>query len=86
MICGGDKGSIAAVAVAAPGQETRTVTIPEGREAKVAAKWADAFRVRYDVPVVVETGIHFDSVTADQVDMIVEGLDELLESFILTEH
>ncbi|MGI6072559.1 MAG: hypothetical protein ACOX75_06060 [Lachnospiraceae bacterium] len=82
IIAGGDRGHIGAVSVAESGTLLMSVQLPEHREQVVSDKWAKALSLQYNVPVAVSCGVHFDDVSREQINQIVDVLDGLLEKIL----
>lgn len=83
LIAGGDSAHIGAVSVAVPGQPVSTREFPKHRDRAVSEKWASFLCDRFDTPVVVSCGIHYDRITKDQITQVLSDLDRLLESITI---
>lgn len=83
MIEGGDKGHIGAVSVISPDTELYTVTFPTHKENVICSHWASRISEEYDMPVVVEAGVHYDGIGKKQIDKIIEVLDRELDRMLL---
>ena len=82
VIAGGDKGHIGAASVRYPGGEDISVQFPSHREGVVADKWADAFSARFGCACVVSCGIHYDGISKEQIQQILDSLDDMLEEIL----
>lgn len=71
LLTGGSKPHIGAVSAAEPGRATQTTQFAGHRDGAVSEQWAQALCARYDAPAVVCCGIHYD-------DLSREGLEEVL--------
>ena len=80
LIAGGDSAHIGAVSVAAPGQPVSTREFPKHRDSAVSEKWASFLSGKFEIPVVVSCGIHYDKITKEQIPQVLSELDVLLES------
>lgn len=83
LIEGGDQGHIGAVAVCAPGMETKVITFPGHREDVICRRWAQVLAAKYNVPVVVEAGIHFNQITKEEIQEVLRVLEKGLERFLI---
>lgn len=79
LIEGGDRGHIGAVAVAGPGMETKVITFPGHREDVIVRRWSEELAAKYKVPVVVEAGIHFNKITKEKIQEVLQTLEKELE-------
>ena len=82
LIAGGDKGHIGAVAIAKAGYIIESVAFPDHKEKIICENWAKKISVVYPGPVVVEAGIHYDTITKEQIQEVLERLDEELEKLL----
>ena len=83
LIEGGDQGHIGAVAVCAPGMETKVITFPGHREDMICRSWASVLAARYNAPIVVEAGIHFNQITKEEIQEVLRILEKELERFLI---
>nr|WP_294673784.1 hypothetical protein [uncultured Blautia sp.] len=81
LIEGGDSGHIGAVAVAGPGMATKVIAFPGHREDVLSKRWGEELAVKYNVPVVVEAGIHFNQITKKEIQEVLQALEKELERF-----
>ena len=80
---GGDQGHIGAVGIAEPGMETKVITFPGHREEAICRKWATVLAAKYNAPVVVEAGIHFNQITKEEIQEVLRILEKELERFLI---
>lgn len=78
LIAGGDKGHIGAVAIAKAGHIIESIVFPSHKEEVICRSWAEKISAVYPGPVVVEAGIHYDSITKEQIQEVLRRLDEEL--------
>lgn len=74
LIEGGDKGHIGAVAVARDGEIVESFCFPGHREDIVCESWAKEISGIVPGPAVVEAGIHYDGITKEQIEEVMEVL------------
>lgn len=76
-------GHVGAVSHMEPGGELQTIQFPTHKDAVVSELWTRKLCQQLQRPVTVCCGIHYDSITREQIQQIVdctkEILDELLE-------
>ena len=72
LIEGGDKGHIGAVAVARGGEIVESVCFPGHREDIVCESWAKEISGLVPGPAVA--GIHYDGITKEQIEEVMEVL------------
>ena len=82
LIEGGDKGHIGAVAIKQPGKELISHQFETHREGIVAERWADALCSCLGQPVVVSAGVHYDNITKEQIEIVLNGLEEMLQEIM----
>ena len=83
LIEGGDQGHIGAVGIAGPGMETKVLTFPGHREDVISRKWATVLAAKYNAPVVVNAGIHFNQITKEEIQEVLRILEKELERFLI---
>ena len=81
-VAGGDKPHIGAISIVDKAGQVSTTVFPSHKEAVISEKWAKAFYERYQEPVVVSAGIHFDGITKDNIAKVVDECDLLLEKLL----
>lgn len=82
LIEGGDKSHIGAVAVAAPDFSLQVITFPGHREDVVCRRWAEEIVKKYNGPVVVEAGIHYNQIKKSEIQELLTILEEELQTFL----
>lgn len=82
LIEGGEKGHIGAVAVAESGALIESIVFPSHKEGVVCEQWAKRVSSVVCGPVVVEAGIHYDNITKDQIQEVLEALDKELDGLL----
>lgn len=80
-IIGGCRTHVGAVSLAAPGEPVCTVERPEHKDARISSVWAETLSKKWNSPVCVRCGIHYDGVDREQIDQIVKACEFLLHSF-----
>ena len=83
-IAGGDKSHIGAVSIADEAGNIDTTTFPNHKEGIIAEAWAKALHEKYNQPVVVSAGIHYDNITKDGIELVVNTCDSLLDEMCRT--
>lgn len=81
-IAGGDRGHIGAVSVKYPGMELISHQFPTHREGVVSDKWAVTLSGSLNVPVCVSAGVHYDSISKEEIAEILKALDRLLDDVV----
>ena len=79
LIEGGTKGHIGAVAVALSGRVENSIVFPSHKEGIVCEQWVARISAVYPGPVVVQAGIHYDHITKEQIEEILETLGRELD-------
>lgn len=72
LLTGGCKPHIGAVSSIEPGQEVLTTQFTGHREGVISQQWAQALCSRYNTPTVVSCGIHYNNLSR-------EGINEVLD-------
>ena len=80
LIEGGERGHIGAVAIALSGRLIESIVFPSHKENVICEQWAAKLSSVYNGPVVVEAGVHYDNITKEQIQEILEVLDKELDS------
>lgn len=80
IIEGGDKGHIGAVAFSAPDPDTehQSFTFPNHKETLICERWTKGLGSIYGGPVVIIAGIHYDSITKEQIQYVLDVMDSEL--------
>lgn len=79
LLSGGDSAHIGAVSVAEAGNILQSIEFPGHKEEVVCRKWAKCISEIYAGPVVVEAGIHYDQISGERIQEILNRLDLELE-------
>lgn len=79
LLYGGDSAHIGAVSVAENGNLLQSIEFPGHKEEVVSRKWAKCISEIYAGPVVVEAGIHYDQISGERIQEILNRLDLELE-------
>lgn len=77
-IIGGCKTHVGAVSMAAPGEPTQTIQRPEHKDAYISKVWAETLAKKWECPVCVCCGIHYDGADREQIEEIIRVSDRLL--------
>lgn len=78
-VAGGCKTHVGAVTLAAPGKESQTVQRPGHRDGQISCVWAETLSQKWNCPVCVRCGIHYDGIRKEQIVQIVDACSRLLE-------
>lgn len=81
-VWGGTSPHIGAVSIVSPDGQWETKQFPGHRDGVVSEKWAAALKCAGFVPVIVEAGIHYDSLSPQDIDTVVALTDALLEELL----
>lgn len=79
LLTGGSRTHVGAISHAFPGEKVQTVQFPTHRDGTVSERWAERLCQKFQAPVVVNCGIHYDNVSRDDIKEIVRATDQLLE-------
>ena len=71
-----------AVTLAEPDGSAQTLLRAAHRDDAVSLRWAKALSARWNAPVCVRAGIHYDGVTRAQIESILRACDALLETLM----
>jgi len=85
FLTGGERPHVGAVALAAPGalpDDLRTLTLPEHRDAEIAAQLARRLCEASGEAVSVTAGLHIDHATRTQIEALCENSRQALDEFI----
>ena len=82
LIDGGDKSHIGAVAAASPDSELQVIVFPGHREDVICRRWAEEIVKKYNGPVVVEAGIHYNQIKKTELQELLAILEEQLQAFL----
>ena len=82
MLSGGDREHIGAVALAAPGEELRSLPRPGHREDDLARDLASRLARELEVAVCVTCGIHVDRLRPEELPIILAMAQELTDRLL----
>ena len=82
LLTGGHKSHIGAVTVMDAKGNAQTIAFPGHREDVVTKHWAEAFHEKYDAPLVVSAGVHYDALAPEDLPLILEILEEMLQGLL----
>ena len=80
LVAGGDKSHIGAVAIMDESKNLTSITFPKHKETIIAETWARQLYEKFNMPVVVSAGIHYDEITPNDILCVVKATNLLLES------
>lgn len=75
---GGSHPHIGAISVVSPTGLMETTQFPGHKDSVVSDQWARALAKAGHCPCVVETGIHYDNLNRQEIDMVVSLTGEIL--------
>lgn len=84
LLTGGCKPHIGAVSTAEPGQQVLTTQFAGHREGVISQQWAQALCSRYETPTVVSCGIHYDCISHDGIDEVLDCCHLLLQDILIS--
>lgn len=79
LLTGGSRTHVGAISWAIPGNAVETVQFPVHRDGVVSERWAANLCEKFQCPVVVNCGIHYDHATKADIMEILHSTDWLLE-------
>lgn len=79
LLTGGSRTHIGAFSMAEPDGTLHTTSLPGHKEAILSEKWAGELCMLTGENVCVAAGIHYDNLTKEQIQRVVEETDRLLE-------
>ena len=82
-LAGGDVSHIGAVAIVDEKGNLSTTTFESHKETGIAENWAKKLFNKYRKPVVVSAGIHYDNISKEQIDMVVESCKSMLSEITI---
>ena len=83
---GGDLPHIGAVTIISPDGEEETVLFPTHRDDVVSRRWGERLKDEGFLPAVIEAGVHYDGLTKDGINAVVQATDALLDKLLRTIH
>ena len=78
LVAGGDQSHIGAVCVVDPGGNRASHCFFGHRDDAVAEKWAAEIYRKTKTPVVVSAGIHYDRISKEEIQAVLNTTDTLL--------
>ena len=78
-VTGGDQTHIGAVGIIDNEENERLVTLPGHRETIICNQWMHALHNHFHVPVVVAAGIHYDGISKEAIEHVLQACSLLLE-------
>jgi len=81
-VMGGDESHIGAIAVCIPGSVSSVISVPGHKEEALALQLASSISRALNCVISVSIGIHFDNITASQINDIVQIVTTLKDGFI----
>lgn len=79
LLTGGCRPHVGAVSAAEPGKDTQTTQFTGHREGIVSERWAQALCTRYETPAVVCCGIHYDALSREGIEEVLNCCNLLLQ-------
>ncbi len=79
VIAGGDRAHMGAVSMVDENGKIQTTTFPTHKETIIAENWGKALYEKYQQPVLVSAGIHYDDLSKEGIMTVVETSARLLE-------
>ncbi len=80
LLVGGCRRHVGAVSAADADGEVQTIQLPGHKDQVISTLWAGELAKRFHVPVSVACGIHYDSATKEQIDVILQTAQNMLAS------
>lgn len=81
-VFGGTRPHIGAISVVPPTGRMETTQFPGHKDGVVSNQWARTLSDAGYRPCVVETGIHYDGLNRQEIDMVVSLTDEMLQAIL----
>lgn len=83
MIAGGDLSHVGSVSVVNGQGELQTISFPNHKDWYIGDVWAKKIFEVAHVPVSVSAGIHYDSISAEEIRQVQEIAQDMLEEICL---
>ena len=83
LITGGDLAHIGAVSIADPKGEICTKTFEGHKDNFISEEWAEKLYEKFQVPVVVSVGIHYDNINSNGIEKIISEMKKALDEVLL---
>ena len=81
-VMGGDKFHIGAIAICIPGSVSSVTSVTGHKEEALALQLASSISRTLNCVISVTIGIHFDDITASQINEVVQIINTLKDGFI----
>ena len=82
LIAGGDRSHIGSVSIADEQSNLVSHVFDGHRDNVIGDQWAKVLSQKWKVPVVVSVGIHYDSITPQEIQLVVETMTQLLHEIV----
>lgn len=82
LIAGGDRSHIGSVSIADEQSNLVSHVFDGHRDNVISDQWAKVLSQKWKVPVVVSVGIHYDSITPQEIQLVVETMTQLLHEIV----
>ncbi len=82
LITGGDFAHIGAVSVVGPQGEVCTKTFEGHKDNFVSVEWAKKLYKKFNVPVVVSVGIHYDNIDSTGIENVISEMKKALDAIL----
>ena len=83
LITGGDFAHIGAVSIVDPKGEICTKTFEGHKDNFISEEWAEKLYEKFQVPVVVSVGIHYDNINSYGIEKIISEMKKALGEVLL---
>lgn len=83
LITGGDFAHIGAVSIVDPKGEICTKTFEGHKDNFISEEWAEKLYEKFQVPVVVSVGIHYDNIDSMGIEKIISEMKKALDEVLL---
>lgn len=81
-VMGGDKFHIGAIAICIPGSVSSVMSVPGHKEEVLALQLASSISRALNCVISISIGIHFDDITASQINDVLQIVTTLKDGFI----
>ena len=83
LITGGDFAHIGAISIVDPKGEICTKTFEGHKDNFISEEWAEKLYEKFQVPVVVSVGIHYDNIKSNEIEKIIKKKKKALAEVLL---
>ena len=83
LITGGDFAHIRAISIVDPKGEICTKTFEGHKDNFISEEWAEKLYEKFQVPVVVSVGIHYDNINSNGIEKIISEMKKALDEVLL---